>query len=114
MLGPATMAQEFVYLLEKKSANKKLPVVLNVTSAAGSINAVGSFNPPAVYSMTKAALNMLVCLFTTIASLIDHTVFRLSSNLWINVRSSGSPQLQAGHRQVRFYSIFDRLADIWE
>lgn len=58
VLGPALIAQAFLPFLERSGSNSRLPVVLNTSSGLGSI---GLAHGPkeAVYSISKAALNML-------------------------------------------------------
>jgi len=60
VLGPALVSQAFISLLERPSseANARLPVVMNMSSGAGSIG-LGLGGASAIYSMTKSALNML-------------------------------------------------------
>jgi len=59
VLGPALVSAAFLPLLERKNANDtRLPVVVNMSSGAGSIGLkLGSASP--IYAMSKTALNML-------------------------------------------------------
>jgi len=59
VLGPALVAQAFLPFLERSSQKNQLPVVVNMSSGMGSIGRNPSPTVSALYSMTKAALNML-------------------------------------------------------
>lgn len=61
VLGPALITKALLPQLEKPSNSSRRPVVLNTSSGLGSIG-LGYGDKEATYSISKAAVNMLVSL----------------------------------------------------